>query len=129
VNSQSHPTCKNPTLSIPKVHVVQPGLGWNNFRKLLVKQKFKVLIVVAAETASSSGPAVFCGKQIFTPHQEFAVAVEFVACHGKMQNYPFLLHSGFFKLLFNFAIYKTIKSSRCRLWFCALAPLSKLDTR
>jgi len=39
----------------------------------------------------------------------------------------FIYNSRFFGLLFNFTVYKTIKSSRCKLWFCALAPLSKLD--
>jgi len=41
----------------------------------------------------------------------------------------FISTSRFFRLLFNFTIYKPIKSTRCKLWFCALAPSSKLDTR
>jgi len=41
----------------------------------------------------------------------------------------FISHSSFFGLFVNLTIYKKIKSSRCKLWFCALAPLSKLDTR
>ena len=36
----------------------------------------------------------------------------------------FVSNSRFFRLLFNFTIYKRMKSRRCKLWFCALAPSS-----
>ena len=41
----------------------------------------------------------------------------------------FISNSGFVGLLFSFTMYKTIKSCCCKLWFCALAPSSKLNTR
>jgi len=41
----------------------------------------------------------------------------------------FISNSRYFGVLFNFTIYKTLKSSRCKLRLCALTPLSKLDTR
>ena len=46
--------------------------------------------------------------------QNSPFAAEFSACHGKMRNCPFfatfISNSRFFGLLFNFTIYKTIKS-------------------
>jgi len=53
-------------------------------------------------------------------------ATEFAACHRKMQNCPFLLrllHSRFFRLLFNFTIYNTIKSSHCKLTFMTIVSI------
>jgi len=71
------------------------------------------------------GPAVFRGMRIFTPRCGIRLqfAAEFAACRRRTLNCPFfatfISNSRFFRLLFNFTIYKIIKSSR-KLWFCAL---------
>jgi len=47
-------------------------------------------------------------------------AMEFTSWHGKTHNclfYTFISNSRLFELLFNFTIYKTIKSSCCKLTF------------
>jgi len=58
--------------------------------------------------------------------QNSPFAAEFADLLRKMQNCPFfatfISNSSFLGLLFNFTVYyKTIKSSRCKLWFCAVA--------
>ena len=54
-------------------------------------------------------------------------AVEFAACRAKLPIFAtFISNSRFFGLLFNFSIYKTTESNRCKLWFCVLAPCQSL---
>jgi len=54
--------------------------------------------------------------------QNSQFAAEFAACHGKRWNCPFFATfiyriQGFLGSFFNFTIYKTIKSSCCKLTF------------
>ena len=82
----------------------------------------------------SARPAVFRCTRIFTPRcrihrlpRNLLLALE------KCRIAHFLLHlyltRGFPDSFFNFTIYKTIKSSRCKPWFCVVVHSSKLDTR
>jgi len=76
------------------------------------------------------------GHWYFTARRFSRRAAEFDICSGicclprKNVELPIFAtlipNSRFF---FNLTIYKTIKSSHCKLWFCALAPSSKVDTR
>jgi len=65
-----------------------------------------------------SRPAVFRSTQIFMPRCGIRRLLKWNLLLAT-EKYPFLLH---IYLIFNFTIYTTIKSSRCKLWFCALAP-------
>jgi len=71
--------------------------------------------------------------RIFMPHRGIRHLVWNLLLAAENAELPvfatFISNSRFFGLLFSFTVYKTIKSSHCKLWFCAVAPSSKLDTR
>ena len=75
---------------------------------------------------------VFHGMRIFTPRCGICrLPRNLLRATEKRGISPFAIfisNSNFFVLVCNFTIYKTIKSDHCKLWFCALAPSSELDT-
>jgi len=82
------------------------------------------------DTALFAGPTVFCGMQIFTPHHGIRRCRRICCLPRKTQNCPFfatfISNSRFFGLLFNFTIYKTIKSSLLNLTFMIIVSINGL---